>query len=431
MTLRERYRKSGEMLERAERTIPLGSQTFSKSRACLPVGAAPLFAARGDGGHLWDIDGNEYVDLIAGLACVTLGYRDPGVDAAVAEQLASGVIFSLPHRLEAEVAERIVSMVPAAEAVRFGKNGSDATAAAIRLARAHTGRDRIAVCGYHGWHDWYIGSTARDLGVPGAVRALTHTFYYNDIASLTGLLARHPGEFAAVIMEPMNAQWPQAEFLHDVQEAARDAGALFVLDEVITGFRFGRGGAQEVFGITPDLVTLGKGLANGYPLSAVAGRTDVMALMTEIFFSGTFGGDTVSLAAAGAVLDRIATTDVLLQLRTTGSELLESVGQVIQDSGAAGFLSIGGHPTWHVLSWKDSAQHTQWELRTLFLQEMMRRGILILSTHNLMAAHSDSDRTKAVDTYREVLPFLVEADRAGSVRDQLECPVLEPLFRVR
>lgn len=431
MTLSERYRESIRLLERAERTIPLGSQTFSKSKTSIPVGAAPLFAERGDGGHLWDVDGNEYVDLVAGLACVTLGYRDPGVDAAVAEQMQRGVIFSLPHRLEAEVAERIISLVPCAEGVRFGKNGSDATAAAIRLARAYTGRDRVAVCGYHGWHDWYIGSTARDLGVPGAVRELTHTFRYNDLESLRTTLDEHHGEFAAVIMEPMTAVWPQEGFLEAVRDLTHENGALFVLDETITGFRFAAGGAQDEFGVTPDLVTLGKGLANGFPVSAVAGRADVMALMTEIFFSGTFGGETLSLAAAAAVLDRLSTTPVLKQLRSDGDRLQQDVAAVIADTQASEFLSIGGHPTWHVLTWRNSPQHTQWELRTLFLQEMMRRGVLLLSTHNLMAAHTEADRTTVLGAYRESLSVIVAADREGTVVDRLECEVLQPLFRVR
>jgi glutamate-1-semialdehyde aminotransferase len=431
VTLHERYRTSNELLARAERTIPLGSQTFSKSRTSLPVGSAPLFADRGEGGRLWDSDGNEYVDLVAALACITLGYRDAGVEAAVTKQLRSGTIFSLSHRIEAEVAERIVAMVPAAEGVRFGKNGSDATSAAVRLARAFTGRDRVAVCGYHGWHDWYIGSTARDLGVPGAVRELTSSFAYNDLASLHEVLAEHPGEFAAVIMEPMNSTWPESGFLAGVRDATHDAGALFVLDETITGFRFAVGGAQEEFGVTPDLVTLGKGLANGYPLSAVAGRADVMDLMKDIFFSGTFGGETLSLAAAGAVLDRLVSTSTLSDLRTVGAQLQSDLARVIQEAHATEIISVGGHPTWHVLSFHDTPRHTQWELRTLFLQEMMRRGVLLLSTHNLMAAHNTADLAHVLDSYAHVLRMLVDADAANEVRSELECDVLEPLFRVR
>ncbi|MCX7900928.1 MAG: aminotransferase class III-fold pyridoxal phosphate-dependent enzyme, partial [Burkholderiaceae bacterium] len=187
-----RYKTSEQWLARALRTIPLGSQTFSKSKTQYPYGVSPYFIERGEGAHVWDADGNEYVDFIMGLAAVTLGYRDPEVTAAVRRQLDIGVIFSLPHRLEMEVAEAIVEAVPCAEMVRFGKNGSDATAGAIRLARAVTGRDRVAVCGYHGWQDWYIGTTTRNKGVPRAVRDLTHTFAYNDLGSLQALFDQYP-----------------------------------------------------------------------------------------------------------------------------------------------------------------------------------------------------------------------------------------------
>ena len=203
-----RYTCSEALLERALATIPLGSQTFSKSRTQYPFGVSPYFITHGRGSRVWDADGNEYIDFINGLAAITLGYNDPDVNAAVAAQLNKGVIFSLPHPIEMEVAERIVGLVPCADMVRFGKNGSDATSGAIRLARAHTGRDRVAVCGYHGWQDWYIGSTARHRGVPLAVRELTHTFPYNDPEALDKLLAEHPGEFAAVILEPMNVAEP-------------------------------------------------------------------------------------------------------------------------------------------------------------------------------------------------------------------------------
>ena len=189
----ERYRRSLDQLARAEAVIPLGSQTFSKSRTALPIGASPLFIERGAGSHVWDVDGNEYIDFMSGLLAISLGYNDPDVNAAVRAQLEQGVIFSLPHPIETEVAERIVELVPCAELVRFGKNGSDATAGAIRVARAYTGRDRVAVCGYHGWQDWYIGSTTRDLGVPAATKALTHPFRYNDVALAGGAPRRVPG----------------------------------------------------------------------------------------------------------------------------------------------------------------------------------------------------------------------------------------------
>jgi len=232
------FAKSQAFLARSQKVIPLGSQTFSKSRTQYPFGVSPFFITHAKGSRAWDLDGNEYIDFVSSLASITLGYQDPDVNQAVRQQLdESGVIFSLPHPLETEVAELICEMVPCAEMVRFGKNGSDATAGAIRVARAFTSRDRVAVCGYHGWQDWYIGSTARNRGVPQAVRDLTHAFKYNDLDSLDQLLRAHPGEFAAVILEPMNVLQPQPGFLEGVKALAHQHGALLIFDETITGFR--------------------------------------------------------------------------------------------------------------------------------------------------------------------------------------------------
>jgi glutamate-1-semialdehyde 2,1-aminomutase len=229
------FKQSEILLARAEQSIPLGSQTFSKSKTAYPYGVSPLFIERGEGCQVWDVDNNQYTDFVSGLLSISLGYCNVDVDAAVLKQLKSGVTFSLPHRLETEVAEMIIDMVPCAEMVRFGKNGSDATSAAIRLARAYTGNEHIAVCGYHGWQDWYIGSTTRDLGVPEATKALTHNFQYNNIDSLKQILASN--KFAAVIMEPMNLAYPEANFLQEVKTLCQQHGALLIFDEMTTDFQ--------------------------------------------------------------------------------------------------------------------------------------------------------------------------------------------------
>lgn len=426
-----RYRASEEMLERALRTIPLASQTFSKSLTQFPRGASPFFLVRGHGSRVWDVDGNEYLDFTNSLAAVTLGYNDPDVTAAVTRQLQDGVIFSLPHPLEVEVAEKIVEMVPCAEQVRFGKNGSDATSGAVRLARAHTGRERIAVCGYHGWQDWYIGSTTRNRGVPAAVRSLTHAFEYNRAETLEKLLLEHPGEFAAVVLEPMSATYPAGGFLESVRDLAHRHGALLVFDETITGFRFANGGAQELFGVVPDLATFGKGLANGYPVSAVAGRRDIMRLMEEIFFSFTFGGETLSLAAALATLAKLQREPVVRSLAERGSSLTSRLGPLLESSGAARFLQLSGHPSWSFLTFRDTERSTLWELKTLFLQETLARGIITLGTHNLNYAHSEADIERLLTVYQEILPYIARADADGRVRRELRCEPLQPLFRLR
>jgi glutamate-1-semialdehyde 2,1-aminomutase len=426
-----RYQKSEHLLERALKTIPLGTQTFSKSKTQYPYGVSPYFIERGQGSHVWDVDGNEYIDLINSLAAVTLGYNDPDVTAAVQAQLQQGVIFSLPHSIEMLVAEKIVEVVPCAEMVRFGKNGSDATSGAIRVARAHTGRDRIAVCGYHGWHDWYIGSTARDLGVPAATKALTHKFTYNDIESLHQVFQKYPDEIAAVILEPMNVHFPIDDFLGKVKELAHQYGALLIFDETITGFRYAIGGAQEYFGVIPDLATFGKGLANGYPVSALTGKAEIMQIVEDIFFSFTFGGETLSLAAALATITKLQREPVISTMTSQGKVIINKVNEIIHRHNVSHIFSLSGHPTWSFLLIKDVTPYTQWQIKTLFLQEMFARGILTFGTHNLSYAHSIDDLNKLFTVYDEVLPLIGQAVNSKKIESCLHCQPLEPLFKVR
>lgn len=427
----ERYARSEAMLARALRVIPLGTQTFSKSKTQFPHGVSPFYAARAAGSRLWDIDGNGYIDFNNSLAAITLGYGDPDVTAAVSAQLADGVLFTLPHPVEVEAAEAVLGMMPQAEMVRFGKNGSDATAGAVRLARAFTGRDRVAVCGYHGWQDWYIGSTSRNRGVPMATRELTSTFIYNDLASLESVLLRHRDEFAAVVLEPMNVAWPASGFLEGVADLARRHGALLVFDEVVTGFRLANGGAQELFGIAPDLTALGKGLANGFPLSAVAGRGEIMRLMEEIFFSFTMGGETLSLAAAVATLGKVKRNSVPAALAATGTAILEGTRERIERHGIARFAAASGHPSWSFLLFQDADGIPALEIKTLFLQECFARGILTLGSHNVSYAHSADDVAHLMAVYDEVFPILRDAIDNHSMRQILRCAPLQPLFRVR
>lgn len=429
--IKARYKKSQEMLARAVKTIPLGSQTFSKSAIQFPSHAAPHFLDRGMGSHVWDVDQNEYVDFINGLLPVILGYCDPDVDAAVEKQLKRGVSFSMAIDLEVELSELLVKHIPCAEKVRFGKNGTDATSAAVRLARAYTGRDRIAVCGYHGWQDWYIGSTLRFKGVPSAVRDLTHAFQYNNIESLEKILEEHPGEFAAVVMEPMNVAYPKEGFLQGVADLTREHGALLVFDEIITGFRFSIKGAQSLFGVTPDLATFGKSMGNGYPISAVVGREDVMAEMEEIFFSGTFGGEALSLAASIAVINKMEREPVLEKLGKMGARISHSVENLIAKHGLTECISLNGHPSWTIFAFKDIPGATLWEIKSLYLQEVLARGILTLGSHNMSYAHTDSDLAQLEQAQDEAFGIIREAIDSGDIKSYLAGPPIEPLFRVR
>jgi glutamate-1-semialdehyde 2,1-aminomutase len=424
-----KYINSENWLKRAEATIPLGSQTFSKSRTQYPVGISPLYISRAKGAKVIDLDGNSYIDLVSALASITLGYNNRGLNNAIRRQLRMGISYSLPGKLESEVSEKLVEMIPSAEMVRFGKNGSDATSAAIRISRAYTGRDHVAVCGYHGWQDWFIGSTTRDKGVPKQVSGLTHVFKYNDIQSLEALLSNQ--QIAAVILEPMNVSFPERDFLVRVKEMSNKYGAVLIFDETITGFRFSAGGAQELFGVTPDLSTFGKGIANGMPLSVIVGRREIMMEMENVFFSGTYGGELLSLAAANHVIDRVQAGEVVEQLGSTGRTLSSRVEEIIKANNLGETLSLSGHDTWRFLNWRESNGYSLSEIKTYFMQEMFNAGVLVLASHNVSLAHKKREIDKITNGYEIALRNLGKVVEAGNLRENLRVKPLEPLFKVR
>ena len=425
------YKESEAMLERAERVIPLGAQTFSKSRITFPAGTSPLFLSHGDGGRVWDVDANEYIDLVCGLLPVVLGYRDPDIDQAIRDQLGNGISFSLSTQLESQLAERLVEIIPCAEKVRFGKNGTDATSAAVRLARAFSGRDRIAVCGYHGWQDWYIGSTTRDKGVPTTVSSLTHMVPYGDLDAVDALMKKHPGEFAALILEPMTVSEPPEGYLKELKELVHGHGALLAFDEIITGFRYALGGAQELFGVTPDLAAFGKAMGNGMPISAIVGRADVMDEMEHVFYSGTFGGEALSLAAAIAVIDKMRREPVIETLWRTGADLAEGATQRIARHGLSEVIALNGKDPWKVLAVADHDKARKEAIKTLLLREMQANGVLIAASHNVCYAHNAADMARVLAAYDAVLPLVAEELATGNLEQRLGMPVNEPVFSVR
>jgi glutamate-1-semialdehyde aminotransferase/spore coat polysaccharide biosynthesis protein SpsF (cytidylyltransferase family) len=425
------YDRSQRLIERAERVIPIGSQTFSKSRLQFPPAATPLFLTHGDRGRVYDVDGNEYVDLVNALFPLILGYRDPDVDLAIRRQLTRGISFSLPTTLETELAERLVKHVPCAEMVRFGKNGTDATSAAVRLARAATKRDRLMLLGYHGWQDWYIGATTRNLGVPAAVSALSHLAPYGDLEAIEALFKKHPGEFAAIMLEPMNTAEPPAGYLKGLKELAHRHGALLIFDEIITGFRWSIGGAQARYGVTPDLACFGKAMGNGMPISAVVGPADIMRLMEDIFYSGTFGGETLSLAAAIATIDKIEKEKVTERLWSTGADLKAQALARIAKAGLSEAVGLVGAAPWAILNFKDHAKASKEAIKTLFLREMIAAGVLINASHNVCFAHNAADVARVLAAYDHALAILREALDRGDIDRRLGNQVIRPVFSVR
>jgi glutamate-1-semialdehyde 2,1-aminomutase len=418
--------------DRALRTIPLATQTFSKAASSTVEGAAPLFLERGKGARTWDIDGNAYIDYVLGLLPVVLGHCDPDVDRAIRDQLEKGIALSLATELEAELAERLVELVPCAEMVRFGKNGSDATSAAIRLARAYTGRDRVAICGYHGWHDWYIGTTARHLGVPQAVRDLSVTFPFNNAGALETLLAARPDAYAAVILEPMALEPPAPGFLAAVRELCDRFGVVLVFDEIVTGFRIHLGGAQAAFGVTPDLAAFGKAMGNGMPISAIVGRREIMRLMEDIFFSGTFGGEALSLAASIATLDKLRSVDAPAHLAAIGRALKSGIQRQLGAHEVAEELTVKGGDWWPAVVPSGRGRADNILVGSLMKQELIAEGVLMGSTFNLCIAHGDEGIVaETLAAWDRALGKVAEALRSNDPVARLRGKPIRPVFQVR
>jgi glutamate-1-semialdehyde aminotransferase len=421
--------ESLRLKRQAESLIPSYTQTFSKGPSQFVQGVAPVYLDRGKGSHVWDVDGNEYIDYILSLGPIILGHNYPAVSAAAKAQIDEGSILSLPHRLELEVAEILVDLIPCAEMVRYAKNGSDVTAGAVRVARAYTGREVIACCGYHGWQDWYVGTTTRNKGVPQAVQDLTMPFEFNDIEGLKRIFAERPGNVAAVILEPVQTFAPQDGFLEQVRDLATKEGAVLIFDEVITGFRLGLGGAQEYLGVTPDLACFGKAIANGYPLSAVVGRREIMELFDEVFFSFTFGGELVSLAAAKATLEVMQKEDVIGHLWRQGQHIQKAYNATAESVGLAPYTQCDGLAPRTMASFKGSDESESLLFKSLFQQEAIKGGILTAAYHNICYSHSDEDTQRTVEAHDNALRFLAMAIDSGDPARYLEGEPVKPVFR--
>ncbi|MFB0500159.1 MAG: aminotransferase class III-fold pyridoxal phosphate-dependent enzyme [Candidatus Hadarchaeaceae archaeon] len=423
---KKRFAKSFEYWSKAEKLIPAGTQTLSKGPDQFVKGAYPVYLKSGKGSHVFDVDGNEYIDYPLALGSVILGYRYPRVNEAIVKQLKEGIVFSLMHPLEVEVSELLTEVIPCAEMVRFGKNGADATSAAVRVARAYTGREKIAYCGYHGWQDWYIVTTSRDKGVPNALRNYICPFEFNKIETLDKVFEENKGEVAAIIMEPMGVEEPRNGFLGKVKELAHENDALLIFDEIVTGFRLAMGGAQEYFKVTPDLACFGKGMANGMPLSAVVGRKEVMKLFDEVFFSVTFGGEALSLAAALATIREIKEKNVIKHIWEKGSKLQKGYNKLAEEIGV-NTRSIGFPPRM-IFTFKDQGSDSL-EMKSLFFQEAVKRGVLFGNVTFISYSHTDDDIQKSLEVCGDVLKILKKAVDENKVKKLLEGEVAKEVFR--
>ncbi|MBU3699449.1 MAG: aminotransferase class III-fold pyridoxal phosphate-dependent enzyme [Candidatus Kapabacteria bacterium] len=417
--------RSTELLQRAERLIPATTQTLAKGPGQHVRGVAPVYARRGRGAYLWDVDDNRYLDYSMAIGPLILGYADPGVNRAIEAQLHDGITFSLMHPLEVEVAEMIHAVVPNAEHVRYSKTGCDVTSAAVRLARAYTGRSTVLCCGYHGWHDWYIATTDRAMGIPQAVRDLTYTFSYNNMQSVYDAI---DADTAAIILEPMTFDEPNGTFLQELRQLCDQRGIVLIFDEMWTGFRVSPGGAQMRFGVDADLACFSKAVANGMPLSVLTGKAEIMRLLEhDVFFFTTFGGEALSLAAAKATLHRLFDGEVLQRIELIGDELREGVRALLADNDMT-YVSCKGLGARTMLAFSDAAGDPLL-MRSFVQQELLKHGILWNGFHNLSASHTPSDIQYTLDIYAEVLPMLHEHVRMGTLAMALRGRPVEPVFR--
>lgn len=419
----KRFDRSNSLLARATRTIPFGSQTFSKSYVQFPAGVAPLYVTHGDGARVFDVDGNDYVDLVGALLPVVLGYRDPDVDRAVRRQLNMGMSFSLATKLETELAEKLCEIIPCAEMVKFGKSGTDVTSAAIRLARAYTGGDHVLVGGYHGWADWSMAVVdGKNTGIPDGIRKLSHRFKYGNRQDIEWLHSVLTKDIAAIIVEPMDDK----EFLHWLREFCSKKGIILIFDEIKTGFRYSLGGAQKHFNVTPDLACFGKAMGNGMPISALVGKRDIMKMLKPengIFYSGTFFGDTLSIAAALATIKKIEEEKVIDHLWATNDKIINELTNT-PDLYPAVSLS-GMLPLWS-LKFRDHENPatgldvTGQELQSLFIQEMAQQGVLIIAENGVTFAHKEPEVKRIIQAYSHTLGIISDGLKENKIKQLLK-----------
>jgi glutamate-1-semialdehyde 2,1-aminomutase len=431
------YSLPSEALQRrAHELIPGGCHTYAKGDDQFPE-QAPPFVAHGRGCHVWDLEGREFIEYGMGLRAVTLGHAfSPVVEAAI-QQLSRGNNFTRPAPIEVECADQLLALIPTAEMVKFCKDGSHAVDGALRLSRAYTGRDMIAICGDHPFFstsDWFIGTTEMNGGIPEATRRLVVKFRYNDLASLEELFARHPEQIACVVMEAARTEEPVPGYLEAVKRTAHANGALLVFDEMITGFRWHLSGAQHEYSVTPDLSTFGKALANGFSVSALVGRREIMRLggndhdRERVFLlSTTHGAETHQLAAAIATMRFYRDNPVVETLYARGARLRQGLERAVKENSLVGYIDLMGRDCNLLFGTRDASKQPSQIFRTLFMQEMIKRGV-IAPSFVVSYSHSEQDIDTTIAVAAQSLKIYRQALDMGADKYLNSHPV-KPVFR--
>ncbi|OGH79456.1 MAG: hypothetical protein A2469_01620 [Candidatus Magasanikbacteria bacterium RIFOXYC2_FULL_40_16] len=415
-----------EQLKEIMKYIPSGAQTLSKNPTQYVVGVTPLTIAKAKGVYLWDEEGNKYLDTLLALGPMIFGYANERIDNAVKAQIDKGTIFSLPSEHELVLAKLLREVVPCAEMSRFVMDGNEATTGAVRLARQITGRDHVAKCGYHGFQDWSICTkSGRNSGVPEVFKTLTHDFKYNDIESLEKIFSDYPDKIAAVILEPVSSEPPTNDFLQKVQETAKKHGALLIFDEMVTGFRWALGGAQEYFKVTPDLACFSKAVSNGYPLSIISGKEEYMKRMDEIFVSMTFAGFTLGLVAAIETIKMMREFgDVHEHIHKLGESLINGGNEIAtQNNLPIKFSGYGPHP---VMTIKIEDDYTNRLLKSFIYQEMNKVGILFSASMMVGYAHQQEHIDFILREFKKICEQLAGIEDYKKLEAKLEGDVAAP-----
>ena len=418
------------MQEKAKKRIPGMTQMLSKRPDMFAPGVWPGYYSKAKGVEVWDLDGNRYIDMsIAGIGANILGYADPDVDAAVHNAIDAGSSSSLNCPEDVELADLLCEIHPWADKVRFARTGGEAMAIAIRIARTFTGKDKVAFCGYHGWHDWYLAAnlgTENALGehlmpgldprgVPKGLTGTAFPFRYNHIEELKAIAAKHKDDLAAVVMEPIRSVQPQNGFLEEARSLAEGTGAVFIFDEISAGFRMNSGGAHLLFGITPDIAVFSKAMGNGFPIAAVIGRGEIMDAAQSSFISSTMWTERTGPVAAIATINKHRRVDAGSHLMAIGRKMQEGWGGLADKHGLK--IEVGGIPPCSHFSFEyDNAL----SIKSLFIQLMLERGFLATTLFYAMYAHNDLHVEKYLDAVNDAFAEIAEAERSGKVHTLLK-----------
>ena len=432
-----KFDESNRLRSKAQKLIPAGAHTYSKGDDQFPE-LSPGFIVKGKGAIVQDPDGNEFLDWGMGLRSVILGHGDERVLGAVKAQLELGANFTRPSTLEMELAEMLVDLIPSAEMVKLAKNGSDVTTAAVKLARAYTGRDMIVRCleqPFFSVNDWFIGDTACNAGVPVAIQQLTKHFHYNDIESLEKVLEENKDQVACVILEPASTEHPKPGFLEKVKELTHKHGAVLIFDEMISGFRWHPQGAQTYYGVTPDLSTFGKAIGNGFSVSALVGKKEIMELgglehdKPRVFLlSTTHGGETHALAAAKTTIGLLKDGKIIKKNWQIGQQLMDGFNEIAKEFGLSKYIKMAGVPCSPYQVFMDRNGTVDLCLRTLYLQEMIKEGILIPYIA-IADSHCPQHVERTLDASRKAMAVLKIAIEQGSADGLLVGKSVKPVFR--